>query len=131
MRVVVRLGVGQIGVPALRDRSEWRGHRADLVRAPDGNAHALVLDLDLADTGLLHDLDELANALGAGGIDIAEQQRCLAGVALADRLQQRLRLLTEHCEQDEIFLAGREPLGRLPHVVHARGILVEARRRFR
>ena len=54
-------------------RRERRRNCAGLVGPPDRDSHALVLDLDLADAGLLHDLDELADSLGPRGVDVAEQ----------------------------------------------------------
>ena len=116
-------GLGR--VVELGDRDGRRRDRPRLVRAPHGDAHSLVLDLDLADAGLLDDLDELADALPALSVDVAAEERPLARVTLADRLQERLRLLAEHREQDEILLRRRKPIGGLADVVHARRIVVE------
>ncbi len=117
---------GELGLTALgRGGKRCGGGHLRLVRAAHGHAHALVLDLDLAHARLLHDLDELADPLGPGGVHVAQEQRRLAGVALADRLEQRLRLAPEHGEQDEILLAGGEALGGLAHVLGTRRILVE------
>ena len=118
--------LAELHLGALGQRGERRGDHAHLVGAPHGHAHAVVLDLDLAHAGLLHDLDELADPLGPGRVDVAEEERRLARVALADRLQQRLGLVAEHREQDEVLLARGEPLGGLAHVLGARRILVEA-----
>ena len=115
----------------LRDGDTGRaGKRADarLVRATDRDAHALVLDLDLPDPGFLDDLDELADALPALGVDVADEERRLARVTLADRLQQRLGLLAEHREQHEILLGRRKALRRLANVVHARRVVLECGR---
>src|SRR4029078_1921665 len=77
-----------------RDAAD-RGHRGrpGLVRAPDRHPHPLVLDLDLTATRLLHDLHELPDPLATLRVHVATEERRLARVALADRLQERLRLL--------------------------------------
>ena len=77
------------------------------------------------DPGLLDDLHELADPLGALGVDVAAEQRRLAGVALADRRQERLCLLAEHREQDEILFGRGEPVRGLPNVLGARRVLLE------
>jgi hypothetical protein len=53
--------------------------------------------------------DELADPLGALGVDVADEERRLARVALADRLEQRLGLVAEHREQHEVLLGRGEP----------------------
>ena len=46
-------------------------------------------------------------------------------MALANRLQERLRLLAEHCEQHQVLLARGQPVGGVEHVLGARRILFE------
>ena len=82
----------------------WTG---TLLGAAHRDAHAVVLDLDLGDAALLDDPHDLADPLGARLLDAA-RERVLARVAAADRAQQRLRLLAEQREQDELLLARRE-----------------------
>ena len=47
---------------------------------------------------------------------------------LPDRREQGLRLVAEHREQHEVLLGGRDAVGRLPHVLRARRVLLEGRR---
>ena len=81
-----------------------RRGRDRLVGATNGHAHSLVLDLDLAHAGLLDDLHELADPLRALRVDVAAEQRRLARVALSDRREERLRLVAEHRDEDEVLL---------------------------
>ncbi len=81
------------------------------------HAHPVLFDRDLAHPRLLDDPDHLANSLLPRLVDTAGGQRLVAARALADRTQQRLRLLTEEREQQQLFLARREPVGVLPQRV--------------
>ena len=49
-------------------------------------------------------------------------------MTLADGLQERLGLVAEHREKDEILLGRGEPGGRLAHVLGARGVFLDRRR---
>src|SRR4029078_13645326 len=87
-----------------------------LVGPPDGDAHPLVLDLDLRDTAFLDDPNELANPLLARFLERG-LAAVVAVVSRTDRAQQRLGLLAEERDQDEFLLARREALGLLPDVL--------------
>ena len=103
--------------------------RGCLVSLADRHPHALVLDLDLADTALLDDLHDLPDALGACRIDVVGDERRRARVARPDRLQQRLGLLAEHCEQDEVLLGRGEVACLIGDVLDGRRALVGGSRR--
>ena len=74
--------------------------------AAHADAHAVLLDRDLADPGLLDDAHDLADPLGACLVDTARAERLVAARALADRAQERLGLLAEEREQQQLLLRG-------------------------
>ena len=76
-------------------RSELRGA---LLRAAHRHTHARILDRHLLHAGLLDDADDLADALGATGL-LAACLVVVAPAAAADRLEQRLGVLSEQREQ--------------------------------
>ena len=86
----MRPGVGRLGCTA------------------DADPHAVFLDRDLPHAGLLHDPHDLADALLACLLDAARGERLVAPGTLADRTEQRLRLLAEEREQQQFFLARGE-----------------------
>ena len=106
-------------------RDGHRGCRDRLVGSSDGHAHALVLDLDLADARLLHDLHELADALPALGVGVLGDEHRIARVARADDLEQLLGVRAEHGDEDELLLARGEALGLLAHVLRGHRVLGE------
>ena len=73
--------------------------------------------VDLGDAGLLDDPHDLADPLGPRLVDAAGEQRLLAARAAADRAQQRLGLVAEQREQEQLLLARGEPLGLVAHGV--------------
>ena len=81
-------------------------HRVD--GSPHADAHAVLLDRDLAHSGLLDDADDLADALGTCAIDASRRQRLVAARALANRVQERLCLLAEQRQQQQLLLARRD-----------------------
>ena len=85
----------------------------------------LVLDLDLPHARLLDDADQLANPLCTRDVHVSPEQGRLTAVAGTDRLQQRLGIVAEHRQQDEILLARGEALRRGTHVLRAGRILVD------
>ena len=64
-----------------------------------------------ATPGLLDDAHEIADPLGLSRIDASGRQRVLAGRAAADRAQERLGVLAEQREQEQLLLARGEALG--------------------
>ena len=106
-------------------RRRGRGGRdRDLVlRPPDGDPRALLFDRDLRDPGLLHDADDLPDALGPRLVDVPTEQRLLAARAVADRAQERLGLVTEERQQEQLLLARREALRVLANVVELERLL--------
>ena len=89
-------------------RRRRQGRLELLGRAAHRDAHPVLLDRDLADAGLLDDSDELADPLGARLVDAAGAEALVAARAPADRLQQRLGLLAEEREQQQLLLARGE-----------------------
>src|SRR5205809_644208 len=62
---------------------------------------------------------------GAGALDAARGERLLAGGAVADRAQERLGLLTEEREQQQLLLARRKPLSLVAQCLQIdRGLLL-------
>ena len=103
-------------------------HR-QLVGAADGHAHALVLDLDLADAALLHDLDELADPLRSLGVLVFGDQHRVPRVPLPDHAEELLRIGAEGRDEHELLLARGEAFGLLPHVLRGRWVVRERGRR--
>ena len=91
--------------------------RDGLLGAPDRDARSLLLDRDLGDPGLLHDPHDLADPLGPRLVDAAAEQRFLAARAVADRAQERLGLVAEEREQEQLLLARGKTLRLVAHVV--------------
>ena len=91
-------------------RSELRGA---LARAAHGHTHARILDRHLLHAGLLDDADDLADALGATGL-LAACLVVVATAAAADRVEQRLGVLSEQREQAELLVARGQPVRHLP-----------------
>ena len=87
-----------------------------LGRPPDGDPEARVLDRHLADAGVLDDADDLADPLGAARVDPGPLERLL-GAAAADRVQERLGVVAEEREQQELLLARGETLVSLAELV--------------
>ena len=81
--------------------------------AAHGHAHARVLDRHLLHARLLDDADDLADALGAAGL-LAARLVVVAAAAAADRVEQRLGVLTEQREQAELLVARGQPVRHLP-----------------
>ena len=73
--------------------------------ASDADTHAVFLDRDLPHAGLLHDPHDLADPLLACLVDTARGERLVTAGTLADRTEQRLCLLAEEREQEQLFLA--------------------------
>ena len=88
-----------------------RGRHRRLLAAADRHAHPVLLDRDLGNARLLHDAHELADALRLRAVDAAGRERLLAARAPADRSQQRLGVLAEEREQEQLLLARGETLG--------------------
>ena len=93
-----------------------------LGRPPDGDAEAGVLDRHLADAGVLDDADDLADPLGAARVDPGPLERLL-GAAAADRVQERLGVVSEEREQQELLLARGETLVSLAELVEVGCVL--------
>src|SRR5712691_305884 len=110
---------GDRGECLLGGGRERRRRGLALLGAADGDAHAAVVDRHLADARLLDDADDLADPLGLRAVDAAALERLL-GAAAADRTQQRLRLLAEEAEQEQLLLARRQPLGLVAQLVERR-----------
>src|SRR5581483_2465467 len=91
-------------------RSRRDGRGGDVRRAADLDPHPALLDGELRDRRLLDDPDELLDPLRAVALDL-RQGAVVAGGAAADRLKQRLRVVAEQAEQEELLLARGEPLG--------------------
>ena len=106
-----RRGRRQLTVVRGLCRDRGQGRLELLGRAAHRDAHAGLLDRDLPDAGLLDDADDLADPLGARLVDAAGAQGLVAAGAPADRLQQRLRLVAEEREQEQLLLARGEPVG--------------------
>ena len=104
------------------------GERRDrLVGAPDGDAHPVVLDLDLANAGLLHDLHELADSLArSASASLGDEQRVARVRARGSTCSSRSASCAEHREQDELLLARGEPFGLLAHVLRGQRVLGRA-----
>ena len=106
-----------------------RGAAADgddgrqLGRAAHAHAHAALLDRDLVDAGLLHDLDDGADALLAVLLDALRAGRLVAARALADRPQQPLGVVAEQREQQQLLLARGEALRALAQRVEVDRLL--------
>ena len=115
-----RAGLLQGERRAVRDR----GRRGRLVAAPHGDAEVLLLDRHLGDTGLLDDPDDLADPLRPVLVDAAGGQPLVACGAAADRLEQRLGVVAEEREQQQLLLARGQP-------ARLRAQLLERRRRLR
>src|SRR5205085_830083 len=81
-------------------------------------------DRDLADTRLLHDAHDLADALGSRAVDAAGGERLVTARALADRLEQRLGLLAEEREQQQLLLRGGDALGLFAKLLEVDGLRV-------
>ena len=125
---VATLGdVSGLGVHVRRDGHRDRPDR--VVCAAHGDAHAVVLDLDLPDAGLLHDLHELADPLPAFRVGVLGDQHGVARVPRPDDLQELLGVGAEHRDQDELLLARREAFRLLAYVLGRHGILDELRAR--
>src|SRR6476659_6944249 len=90
-------------------RSRRRDGRVE--GAPDAHAHAVLFDRDLADPGLLHDAHDLTDALLPQLVDAACGERLVAARALPDRTQERLSLVAEEREQQQLLLTRGEALG--------------------
>ena len=123
-----RLRGSGVELRALRGHRRHHGARhGQLVGTSHGHAHALVLDLDLADAALLHDLDELADSLSAFGILVLGDEHGVARVPLPDHAEQLLRVRAEGRDEHELLLARGEAFGLLPDVLRGRGIVGEGR----
>ncbi len=106
----------------LGHRRERRDRHSDLVRAVLGaahrDAHLALLDRDLADSRLLHEVDQLADAVGPRLLDATRLQGLLASRTRAHGAQEQLLgRLAEQGEQQELLLARCDALGGLAHVV--------------
>ena len=66
-------GRGSSASPPSGIAASGAGDGDHLVGAPDRDAHAVVLDLDLPHPGLLDDLDELADPLTPRRVDVAQR----------------------------------------------------------
>ena len=107
-----------------RRSSGGGGLDRDLVLDPlHGDPRAVLFDRDLRDPGLLHDPDDLPDALGPRLVDVPTEQRLLAARAVADRLQERLCLLSEERQQEQLLLARGEALRVLANVVELERLL--------
>ena len=84
-----------------------------LAGAAHGDAHARVFDRHLLHAGLLDDADDLADALGAARL-VAPCLVVVPAAATADRVEQRLGILSEEREQAELLVARRQPVRHLP-----------------
>src|SRR5579862_78555 len=98
------------GCGSFRHRSRLLRHGGRLRRLADADAHAFLFDRDLADLGLLHDADELADTRRASLVDAAGRKRRLAARPLSDRAEQRLGLAAVEREQQQLLLARGEPV---------------------
>ena len=112
-----------------RDGRERASRQPRLVRAPHGDAHALVLDLDLADAALLDDLHEIADPPRALGVRVLGDEGGLPRVARADLPQQLLGIGAEHRDEDELLLACGETLGLFAHVLGGQRLVLDRRHR--
>src|SRR5207248_2143190 len=72
-----------------------------------------LFDRHLPYARLLDDADDLADPLGAGLVDAARAKALVPTGPAADRLQQRLGLLAEQRQQEQVLLARGEILGLL------------------
>ena len=114
------------GLQRLHARADGhRERRERLVGAANGDAHALVLDLDLPHARLLDDLHELANALAALGVGVLGDEHRITRVTPANDLEQLLGVGSEHRDENELLLAGRETFRLLTDVLRRHGILHE------
>ena len=108
----------ELGYPDAPGGSARPGAR--LVRPADRDAHALVLDLDLADAGLLHDPDELANPFCTLRVDVAAE-------SVASR-ECRWRIVVRSvsasspniASRTRVLPRGRDAFGGLADVLRAR-----------
>ena len=83
--------------------------RHRLLGAPDRDARSVLLDRDLGDPGVLDDAHDLADPLRSRLVDFPAEQRVVAARAVPDRLQERLGLLAEEREQEQLLFARGEP----------------------
>ena len=91
-----------------RPQSAWPTADLQLVGPAHRNPHSVVLDLDLADTGLLDDLDELANRsprVSSTSPCSSDASRAAAGGSSGAALRPPRRT----CEEDEVLFARGEP----------------------
>ncbi len=109
----------ELGILHRRERRLVPRNRR-LLGSAYGDAHARLFDRDLADARLLDDADELSDPLGAGLIDPAGGERLVARRASADRAQQRLGVVAEEAEQQQLLFAGGEALGLGPNLLQRR-----------
>ncbi len=114
---------------SIRRRHVSHRRQRRLVGATNRDAHPLVLDLDLADAALLHDLHQLADALAALGVGVLGHERRVAGVACPDHLEQLLGVRPEHRDEDELLLARGKTFGLLAHVLGRHRVVRKLRAR--
>src|SRR6478672_11583081 len=113
--VVARHDGGRL---AFGGRSRRSGNEGLLLRGPaHADARPVLLDRDLADPGLLDDPHDLTDALCTRAVDTTRAERLITAGALANRLEQRLGLLAEQCEQQQLLLRGRKASGLFPELV--------------
>src|SRR4029453_2776811 len=92
-----------------------RGHHGRLVAPPHGHARLALLDRDLPDPRLLHDADELADPLCLALFEPGARQALGVSAAASDRAE------------EEILVAGCEPLGYIADVVELDRLLLAVR----
>jgi hypothetical protein len=90
-------GAGSSSAPARRGRP--------FVAPPNGDPGLALLDCHLADARLLHDPDDLPDAIGFSPVDTCTGERLRLCAATSDRPQERLGLLAEERQQEKLLLA--------------------------
>ena len=102
-----------------------RARRRRAVRSTAGPRRACrLLDRHLADAGLLDDADDLADPLRRATARPRGLERVVAAGAAANRPQQRLRVLAEEPDEQQLLLARGEALRLLAHVLERDRLLL-------
>src|SRR4029453_11087551 len=97
--------------------------RRRLLRSAYGHPRALLLHRDFRDAGFLDDAYDFADPLGARLVDAPAEETVLAARPVANRAQERLRLLAEQGQQQELLLACRETFRLVADVVENDGLV--------
>jgi len=86
--------------------------RLERLRRPaDRDPHPALLDRHLPQAGLLDDPDDLPDSFRPSLVDAAGAEAVVTARPAPDRLEQRLGLVAEEREQEQLLLARGQPCG--------------------